>query len=81
MAKAGGVDNVLIERLWRSLQYECVYLNAFENGAQARTQIGAWLKHYNQTRPHSTFDGQTPDEIYHLSHLQSSAPKEAKQAA
>ncbi|PCI44841.1 MAG: hypothetical protein COB49_10705 [Alphaproteobacteria bacterium] len=48
----------------RSLKYECVYLNAFENGLQARQNIGVWLTHYNHTRPHSTFNGQTPDEVY-----------------
>jgi len=55
--KGRWMDNVFIERLWRSLKYECVYLNAFENGLQARQNIGAWLAHYNQTRPHSTFNG------------------------
>ncbi|PHZ85075.1 hypothetical protein CRD36_08515 [Paremcibacter congregatus] len=62
--KGRWMDNVFIERLWRSLKYECVYLNAFENGLQARQNIGSWLTHYNRTRPHSTFNGQTPDEIY-----------------
>ena len=62
--KGRWMDNVFIERLWRSLKYECVYLNAFENGAQARKEISAWLMHYNQNRPHSTFNGQTPDEVY-----------------
>jgi len=79
--KGRWIDNVFIERLWRSLKYECVYLNAFETGSQARQQIGAWLSHYNQSRPHSTFDGQTPDEVYHLSHLQRPTPEEKKQAA
>ena len=63
--KGRWMDNVFIERLWRSLKYECVYLNAFETGPQARAEIGAWIAHYNQTRPHSTFDGQTPDEVYY----------------
>ncbi len=79
--KGRWMDNVFIERLWRSLKYECVYLHALETGSQARHQIGAWLSHYNQTRPHSTFDGQTPDEVYNLSHLQRSDPREKKQAA
>jgi putative transposase len=79
--KGRWIANVLLERLWRSLKYECVYLNAFENGAQARQQISAWLKHYNHTRPHSMFDGQTPDEVYHRSHLQKPNPEDAKQAA
>ncbi len=62
--KGRWMDNVFIERLWRSLKYECVYLNAFETGLQARQNIGSWLVHYNQTRPHSTFNGQTPKEVY-----------------
>jgi putative transposase len=41
----------MIERLWRSLKYECVYLNAFETGSQARTGIGKWLAYYNAKRP------------------------------
>lgn len=79
--KGRWMDNVFIERLWRSLKYECVYLHALETGSQARHQIGAWLSHYNHTRPHSTFDGQPPDEVYTLSHLQRSDPGEKKQAA
>ena len=62
--KGRWMDNVFIERLWRSLKYECVYMNAFETGCQARTEIGVWLGFYNHSRPHSTFDGQTPDEVY-----------------
>lgn len=58
------MDNVFIERLWRSLKYECVYLNSFENGRHARVFIGNWMNHYNTERPHSTFDGQTPREVY-----------------
>lgn len=62
--KGRWMDNVFIERLWRSLKYECVYLKAFDNGMQARREIGKWLAFYNADRPHSTFDGQTPDEVY-----------------
>jgi transposase InsO family protein len=40
------MDNVFIERLWRSLKYECVYLNAFETGSEARTGIGRWLREH-----------------------------------
>ncbi len=58
------LDNVFIERLWRSLKYECVYLNAFETGSEARLQIGKWIELYNQRRPHSTFGGKTPNEVY-----------------
>ncbi len=62
--KGRWMDNVFIERLWRSLKYECVYLNAFDNGLQARKEIGGWIMHYNADRPHSTFNGRTPDEVY-----------------
>ncbi len=62
--KGRWMDNVFIEGLWRSLKYECVYLNNFENGRQAKDHIGNWMNHYNLTRPHSTFDGQTPYEVY-----------------
>ena len=79
--KGRWMDNVFIERLGRSLKYECVYLHALENGAQARTHIGAWLSHYNHTRPHSTFKGQTPDEVYNLTYLQRTTPEEKKQVA
>lgn len=62
--KGHWMDNVFIERLWRSLKYECVYLNNFENGRQAKVLIENWINHYNRYRPHSTFDGQTPHEVY-----------------
>ena len=58
------MDNVFIERLWRSLKYECVFLNAFETGSEARAGIGRWIGYYNADRPHSSFDGGTPDEAY-----------------
>jgi putative transposase len=62
--KGRWMDNVFIERLWRSLKYECVYLLAFENGSEARKSIGAWILFYNTKRPHSTLGGQTPFEVY-----------------
>ncbi len=58
------MDNVFIERLWRSLKYECVYLQAFENGTETREGIGGWIRYYNSERPHSSLDGGTPDEVY-----------------
>lgn len=58
------MDNVFIERLWRSLKYECVFLSAFETGSEARSGIGSWIDYYNRRRPHSTFSGRTPDEVY-----------------
>jgi len=58
------MDNVFIERLWRSLKYECVFLNAFETGIQARAGIGRWIGYYNAERPHSSFGDKTPNETY-----------------
>ena len=58
------MDNVFIERLWRSLKYECVFLNAFETGSEAKSGIGHWIGYYNAWRPHSSFSGRTPDEVY-----------------
>ena len=62
--KGQWTDNVFIERLWRSLKYECVYLNAFENFRDAQRQIGLWMDYYNEERPHSRLDGLTPGEVY-----------------
>jgi len=63
--KGRWMDNVFIERLWRSLKYECVYLQAFENGTESRNGIGEWISYYNAQRPHSSLDGRTPDEVYY----------------
>lgn len=62
--KGRWMDNVFIERLWRSLKYECVYLHAFDNGIQARQKITQWMIHYNHDRPHSAFNGNTPAEVW-----------------
>ena len=62
--KGRWIDNRMIERLWRSLKYECVYLRAFETGSQARDGIGKWLAYYNAERPHSTHGILTPDEVH-----------------
>lgn len=58
------IDNRMIERFWRSLKYECVYLNAFETGSEARNGIGAWINYYNEKRPHSSHGLLTPGEAY-----------------
>ena len=63
--KGRWMDNVFIERLWRSLKYECVYLQAFETGTQARAGIGSWIDYYNKSRPHSALAGRTPEEAYY----------------
>jgi len=58
------MDNVFIERLWRSLKYECIYLHAFETGSELRAGLLRWIGYYNARRPHSAFAGRTPDEAY-----------------
>ena len=62
--KGRWMDNVFIERLWRSLKYECVYLSEFTTGSEARTGIGGWMDFYNRCRPHSSLNGRTPEEAY-----------------
>ena len=57
-------DNVIIERFWRSLKYECVYIQAFETGTEARHCISDWLDFYNHSRPHTSLQGKTPDMAY-----------------
>jgi putative transposase len=57
-------DNVFVERLWRSVKYEEVYLRAYETVSQARTSIGRYFTFYNSRRPHSSLDRQTPDAVY-----------------
>ncbi len=57
-------DNVFVERLWRSIKYEEVYLKAYNSVGEARTSIGRYLAFYNGRRPHSSLDRQTPDQAY-----------------
>jgi putative transposase len=64
------MDNVFIERLWRSLKYECVYLHAFETGSELRVGLSRWIGYYNARRPHSTLAGRTPDEAYGASEME-----------
>ena len=58
------MDNVFIERLWRSLKYEAVYLHELADGFHAQRVIGEWIDFYNAERPHSALDGRTPAEAY-----------------
>jgi len=62
--KGRWMDNVFIERLWRSLKYECVYLRDFQTGSEAREGIGSWIDFYNHERPHSSLGDSTPMEMY-----------------
>jgi putative transposase len=58
------MDNVFIQRLWRSLKYECIYLHAYETGSELRQGLTWWIDYYNVRRPHSMLAGLTPDEAY-----------------
>jgi putative transposase len=57
-------DNVFVERLWRSIKYEEVYLKAYDSVSEARASIGRYLTFYNGRRPHSSLDRRTPDQAY-----------------
>jgi hypothetical protein len=58
------MDNIFIERLWRSLKYEAVYLHELTDGFKAERVIAEWIDFYNTERPHSAHDGRTPAEAY-----------------
>ena len=58
------MDNIFIERLWRSLKYEAVYLHEPTDGFKAERVIGDWIDFYNTERPHSFLNGQAPAEAY-----------------
>ena len=62
--KGRWVDNVFVERLWRSLKYEEVYLKAYDTVAEARLGIGNYFRFYNRERRHQSLDRQTPDQVY-----------------
>jgi putative transposase len=57
-------DNIFIERLWRSLKYELIYLHSFDNGKHLTDEVKKWFNWYNQERLHQALDYQTPDEVY-----------------
>ncbi|SHJ06049.1 putative transposase [Halodesulfovibrio aestuarii] len=76
------MDNIMIERLWRSLKYECIYLKEFQNGKEVRHALADWFDFYNHRRPHFTFDGDKPMNIYSSSLATSTSPqKDLQQAA
>jgi putative transposase len=64
-------DNVFVERLWKSVKYEEVYLRAYDTVSDAKAYLGSYLNFYNHRRPHQSLDGQTPDAMYfaRMSHL------------
>ena len=57
-------DNVFVERLWRTIKYDEVYLKAYESVSHAKESLGQFIAFYNSRRPHQTFAGKTPDMIY-----------------
>ncbi|AYE85344.1 hypothetical protein B5M07_18800 (plasmid) [Sulfitobacter sp. D7] len=61
---AGQGINIFVERLWRSLKYECVYLHAWETGSEARDGVRKWIEFYNHKRPHSALGGKPPAVVY-----------------
>ena len=67
------LDNIFIERLWRSLKYECVYLHAFSGRQETRMGIGHWVDFYNDRRPHAAHGGETPTNVY-MNRLSVSGP-------
>lgn len=62
--KGRWIDNVFVERLWRSVKYEDIYLNAYATILEVKEGLIRYFQFYNQTRPHRSLDGQTPDEVY-----------------
>jgi putative transposase len=62
--KGRWVDNVFVERLWKSVKYEEVYLHAYDSVAAARQGLQRYFQFYNERRPHSSLDGKTPDSVY-----------------
>jgi putative transposase len=59
------LDNIFIERLWRSLKYEEVFIKAYGSVPEARIGIGEWLTFYNEERPHQALDYRTPTAVFH----------------
>jgi len=57
-------DNVFVERFWRSIKYEEVYLHAYDSVSEARSRIGQYIQFFNSRRPHSSLQAQTPDQVY-----------------
>ena len=67
------IDNVFIERLWRTIKYDHIYLNPAESGNALRQGLEVFIDYYNEDRPHSSLDDATPDEVYYRSRLQQRA--------
>ena len=75
------LDNILVERLWRSLKYECVYLHAWETGSEAKAGVGTWIQFYNRKRPHSALGGKPPAVVYWLRKDETQPDQQEQQVA
>jgi len=62
--KGRWIDNVIVERFWRSIKYEDIYLKSYESPRELSKGVGAYILRYNTVRPHQSLNGHTPDEIY-----------------
>jgi putative transposase len=62
--KGRAIDNIFIERLWKSVKYECIYLNAFEDGVQLYRGLDAYFNFYNTERFHQSLEYETPESLY-----------------
>ena len=71
--KGRWVDNVFVERLWKSVKYEHVYLHAYDSVSEAKQQLAGYFEFYNAARPHSSLDGQTPNTAYFDARAKSAA--------
>jgi putative transposase len=71
------MDNIFIERLWRSIKYEEVHLKAYADGREARAGIGSWMNFYNHRRPHQALDNQTPIAVWREGMARPERPAEA----
>jgi putative transposase len=71
--KGRATDNIFVERLWRSLKYEDVYLRDYATLVEAQSGIGAWIRFYNARRPHQALENRTPMDVYRGLHVARSA--------
>ena len=62
-------DNILAERLWRTVKYEGVYLKAYANALEARRELGAYFRFYNDQRPHHALGYRNPEELFHADRM------------
>ena len=72
--RGGWMDNRFIERLWRSLKYEDVYLRSYEDGRKLRLRLRHWFVKYNQHRPNQALGYATPEEVYHAPETHGAKP-------